>query len=344
MSNAYILLDRNAGIYTSTDASAWTTSSLTSLQANGPQNGTNVPWDSVNSQWLVADFLGNIYKLNQGATTSNGTITGPTDQTACWDCDYKSSNGTLIQCGNDSSNNAAIWYSTNFGAWTKVILVAGQNAFDVRYDSGGNRWTCVTDNPSIYYSTNDGVSWTQATATVTSNSNNYQGLVIGGTNQILAQDLTTATDTLYSTNGTSYTVEVVKNSGLTPIGGSAGVAAFAYQASSGLFMVAADFITAGTNGIATTTTPGTLNSWTLYNNPAGNMGVFGALQGGSNWLIWGQKSGGNLPGLVLSTNGTTFTDISSHINIVVGLGSGGYASISGGGGQPFMPWLPQNIN
>lgn len=335
MTNAYILLDTSGNLFTASDASTYTKSSLTTITTNGPANGVYLPFDPVNNQFLIPDNLGKVYKINFGATASNGTISAPASMRIPYTCEYKSSNGTLILCGQDTSLNAAIWYSTGFGSWTEVILAANASAVDIRYDSGANQWNCFVQTTSlfagsIYYSQNDGISWTAATATTTGTGSIAQFLQVGGTNQILGLDALTASDSVYSTNGTSYTVEIVRNSGLTTIAGI-GIQGFAYQASSGLFMVAGTQPSSGTNGIATTTTPGTANSWTLSNNPNGSMGIFGAIQGGGNWLIFGANFSTG-PGLVLSTNGTSFTDISSHIiGTTSSIMAAGYGLISSAG-------------
>lgn len=345
MSNAYIVATGNTKhLFTSTNASTWAQGSVV-LTANAAK-GALIPWDSVNSQFLAMDGNGKIYQVSSDANTLIGTVTAPTGITIVVCCDYKSSNGTLILGGEDNvATNAVVWYSTSYGSYTSVILQSGSvlpcRVYDIRYDPAADRWTAYvattgTSVSQIYYSTNDGVSWTSASVSSLTTNNTGQQLQIGASNNILAQDVALSKDFVFSTNGTSYSLQTVTNGGATAIGGNA-VQGFAYNSSGGLYMAVGNGPTSGTNGIATTTTPGTAASWTLYNNPNGAMGIQGAIQGGGNWLIFG-TSAATGPGLVLSTDGSTFSDISAQItdgsNMIQ---SAGYASIAAATLALFFP-------
>lgn len=250
-------------IATSEDGTIWVESAET---ISNPVTGLAqiVPWDAVNNYWYVVDQdLPGVARFNINATTkTNSGVISDLSGGELYGLAYKSSNSTIMVCGYHTAvNNTTIWKTTNFGSsWTRVNISASDRyGVNVIYDSTADRWTLLSDNGNFWYSDNDGANWTQASSASNGNSGAEANFItLGTSNHILGADGDDVAKIQYSANGTSYNSFDVTD-GVDLLSSYADVFAF-----NGTTYITATSTPSGTDDIATTTNPATVNGWTLF--------------------------------------------------------------------------------
>ena len=187
------------------------------IQSSDVQSGQNV-----NVKQNPEDFtsnLGRIYSRNnfksgQGLDTAHRSDGKPDDVHRFWD-----SKGIDVFHGNDeTSYHIHLLHQTaDVNVRGGSLQFAGTNNY-MTQTTDGKIW--VTDNTSVYYSTDDGDNWTEIDSSTNNATHNFTGIVAFGNDLFLTTADGISGSQLIHYDGSSWTVETTDQSssgGLTGI-------------------------------------------------------------------------------------------------------------------------------
>jgi hypothetical protein len=324
MAGLLIAVDQNGGLYTSTNGTSFTASALTTSSAGTGTTQSqcgNIAYNAAAGEWLypainTAGTADIIERINTLCTAEIGTIAAPSNiKTGGGNLFCAIYFGTTLMVGyQNSSGGSSIAYCTysggSYGAWTTEVVHAGSfGVLQLIYDAGTGIVTASNADQTIYQSSGSPWStWTSASASL-GGGNATTTMTLGPSSAILSGTYFSGAGVYgISTNETSYTSKTATNSVPTTMAKAVGLAA--YDGISTYLIGGTNQSTGLANCFATTTTPATANSWTLYaaRTVANGTDYSAALHGfGAFYLGGGGNSAANT--YIDSFSAGTFTNV-----------------------------------